>query len=128
MKVKAPLVAWVLGGLALLALLAAAFHFTGEPAPTARATQDVHVTASRYAFEPGNLTVKAGTKLVFHLTSTDVTHGFAIKGTSIYVEVPPGKETVVTFTPTEAGVFDIYCTVFCGSGHPAHRGRLVVEA
>lgn len=127
MRVKASLVAWVLAGLALVALLAAATLLApeGEPVGPAR---DVHIEASRYSFDPGNVTVKAGTRVVLHLTSTDVTHGLAIRGAGVYVEIPPGKETIVAFTAPGPGVYDIYCTVFCGSGHPEHRGKLIVEA
>lgn len=84
------------------------------------------VVASRYAYDPPNVTVRVGDVVVFRVSSSDVTHGFAIEGLHSGVEIPPGETVEVRVRVTEAGTFTIYCTVFCGTGHPQHKGSLVV--
>ena len=128
MENRARLAPWVLAGASVAALLGVATYLH-EAAPAAEVpTETFHVHVTSYEYSPGNLTVKAGTRVVLHLTAGDVPHGFAIEGHPVYETLQPGKEVVVTFVAGEAGVFDIYCTVFCGSGHAQHRGKLVVEA
>lgn len=89
----------------------------------------VDVETRRYVFEPGStvsLNVTEGSLVLLRIRSTDVTHGFAIIEYGINVEVPPGSVVEVKFRADRAGDFTIYCTVFCGSGHPQHKGVLHV--
>jgi heme/copper-type cytochrome/quinol oxidase subunit 2 len=63
-------------------------------------------------------------------------HGFAIPEYGISLNVTPGVDvngtvspvdTVVpTFTATTPGVFQFYCTVYCGEGHSQMIGYFVV--
>ncbi len=48
-----------------------------------------------------------------------IPHGFAIKGyeDKVNVELEDGNIVVVTFTADKQGVFDIYCSEFCGVPH-----------
>lgn len=92
-------------------------------------TRVVDVVVKRYRFDPGTnapLNVSSGETVVLRLTSTDVTHGFAIPDYGVNVEVPPGQTVEVRLTANRIGDFAIYCTVFCGTGHPEHRGTLHV--
>lgn len=66
--------------------------------------------------------------VIIHFRTEDVPHGFAING---YPEVgpyeaTPGQTITFQFTADKAGTFIFYCTVFCGPGHPEHRGTLIV--
>lgn len=124
--------AWLLAS-ALLVAAAVASGCTqppvaGPPSATAR-VEERNVTVHRYVYEPGSnvsINVSLGDEIVLHLTSTDVTHGFAITEYGIHVEVAPGQTTDVRFKADRPGDFTIYCTVFCGSGHPQHKGTLHV--
>lgn len=89
----------------------------------------IDVVTRRYEYVPGTdaaLNVTLGDLVVIRVKSADVTHGFAISEYGIQEEVPAGQEIEVRFRATRAGSFTIYCTVFCGSGHPDHKGTLHV--
>lgn len=102
---------------------------TEAPPDSPEKVLEVSMTAGRYFFEPGTaqpLAIPLGTTVVLRLTSTDVTHGFSILEYGVNEEVPPGQVVEVRFRADRAGDFTIFCTVFCGSGHPQHKGTLRV--
>ena len=118
---------WVAGGAVLLAALAMGCLQRGSEGTGE--VVEVNVTVARYQYTPGSeapLSVPLGSTVVLHLTSADVTHGFAIEGYGVSAEVPAGGTVNVRFQASRAGDFVIYCTVFCGSGHPQHKGTLHV--
>ena len=39
----------------------------------------------------------------------------------------PGSITYYWFTPTRTGDFEILCAEYCGTGHYAMRGRVLVD-
>lgn len=85
------------------------------------------LTSKQWEFEPNQIIVQQGQKVVIRITSTDVPHGFAINELNIYTFVPPGQTVEVSFIANEPGVFEIFCNVFCGEGHSNHRGQLIVR-
>jgi heme/copper-type cytochrome/quinol oxidase subunit 2 len=89
--------------------------------------QRIDLKASKYAFSPGTIQVKAGTPVELHIMSTDGTHGLAIPAQKINERLEPRKEVVVSFTPTRAGKYPFRCSVFCGPGHLDMHGELIVE-
>jgi len=74
------------------------------------------------------IVVTKGDLVIIHLSSGDVTHGFAIRGYPDVgpYEVTPGQTITIQFTAEQAGTFTFYCTVFCGPGHSGHEGTLIV--
>ena len=80
------------------------------------------------AFADTTLTVKKGSPITLRINNLDVTHGFGLDEFGINKITPPGEVTIIKFTATKEGVFTFYCTVFCGTGHPKHKGTLIVEA
>jgi len=88
---------------------------------------DVYMLARLWEWWP-ILELEKGQKYRFHLSSLDWQHGFSLQPTNINIQVHPGVEHVVTFTPTETGTFGIVCNEFCGQGHHTMLGRIhVVE-
>ncbi|MEM2759390.1 MAG: hypothetical protein QXU32_04970 [Nitrososphaerales archaeon] len=92
----------------------------------------VEITMDAYQWRYGycSITVYEGQRVMIALQSLDVPHGFAIDG---YPEVSstfisPNAQSVVTFSADRVGSFTYYCTVFCGEGHPLHKGQLVVQS
>jgi cytochrome c oxidase subunit II len=77
----------------------------------------VEITASRFSYNPSEITLKKGEPVVLVLTSTDVTHGLAIKDFDVKTEIKKGKTAEVTFTPLKVGTFQAKCSHFCGKGH-----------
>jgi len=86
------------------------------------------VTLDSYSYTPHHLIVEAG-KLV-ELTLTSVTtmtpHNFVIKdpagNLSVEQDVSAGKTVTITFTPTQPGIFPIYCDKRLWP-FPSHRDK-----
>ncbi len=99
--------------------------------PTAAAVgadgvQTLTMTADNFTFTPNTVTAKRGVKVRILATSLDVEHSLAIPGLQINANMPVGKTVTVEFTPEQAGSFPFRCAVFCGSGHRAMTGTLIV--
>ncbi len=111
------LVALVLGG----ALGGAARLAADGPA-------EVRISARKFDFHPGKVTVKLGQPIVLVLTSEDRLHGFKMPDLGFRADIVPGQETRVPLTPDKVGSFAFLCDVFCGDGHEDMEGIVVVEA
>ena len=81
------------------------------------APQRIEITAKRFTFDPGEITLKKGQPVVLVIKSADVAHGLRIRELKVDVKVKAGSTTEVRFTPETAGDFVGHCTVFCGAGH-----------
>jgi cytochrome c oxidase subunit 2 len=109
------------------AVLLTAFIFAppthGQPGP-----RRIEVTAKRFNFTPGEITLKKGEPVVLVLQSTDVTHGVRFKELGIEVKAGKGQTSELAFTPSKTGTFVGHCSVFCGPGHGGMKLTLrVVE-
>jgi cytochrome c oxidase subunit II len=103
-----------------LVLMAAVLVTTGLSCPMARAQaapQRIEITAKRFEFSPGEITLKKGQPVVLVLKSLDVGHGIHISELNVLVKVGKGGTAEVQFTPNKTGDFVGHCAVFCGSGH-----------
>lgn len=63
----------------------------------------------------------------FNLRSMDVLHGFYVPQFRTKMDLVPGQVTTLWFTPTATGTYEIACAEYCGRGHHAMRGVVVVE-
>lgn len=89
----------------------------------------IEIVAKRFAFEPDVIEADQGELLRLVLRSADVTHGFAIDGYDVKVEIPKGGDPVsVEFVADRPGSFRVECSEYCGPGHRRMRGSLVVRA
>jgi len=93
-----------------LVLLTGSLVGAGEP-------EKIEIVASRFSYNPPEITLKRGepVTLVFH--SSDVTHGLTIPELGITAEIRKGKDTEITVTPSQTGEFTGKCAYFCGKGH-----------
>lgn len=113
-----------LGATLACATLAATPVAWSEP-PAARTFE---ITASRYTFEPAQIEVQEGERVIVKLHSTDTDHGFAIKEFKVTVAIPKGGEVVsAEFVASKAGTFRFACSEYCGAGHSRMKGVLVVK-
>ena len=77
--------------------------------------QRATVTLDSYSYSPNHLIVEAGKPVNLTLTSvtTMIPHNFIIKDPagklSVEQDVSAGKTVTITFTPTQPGIFPIYC-------------------
>lgn len=114
------------------AVLACTAAFAAVPeapaAEPAAATRTFEMTASRFEFQPSEIEVQQGDRVVVKLHSTDTDHGFAISAFKVKVLVPKSGEVVsAEFVASKAGTFRFACHEYCGSGHSRMKGVLVVK-
>ena len=95
--------------------------------PAAGAPHEFQMTAKKYEFDPGTITVKKGERVKLVITALDKDHGFKIKEFGVEQVLKKGEPTTVEFTADKAGEFPFVCSKFCGFGHGKMKGKLVVE-
>ena len=106
-------------------MLTAAFS---PVAVRAQDAQRIEITAKRFNFTPGEITVKKGQPVVLVLHSEDVEHGLRINEFGVNAHIQPGKTIEVKFTPGKTGNFVGHCIVFCGPGHGTMEIKVHVVA
>jgi cytochrome c oxidase subunit 2 len=89
---------------------------------------DAYVISRQYLFDPRTITVPVGSSVTFYLTSIDVQHGFKLQNTNVNLQVVPGEVSKLTVEFDEVGEFDYICNEFCGAGHAAMAGAVIVAA
>jgi cytochrome c oxidase subunit II len=81
-------------------------------------TRHIDIVASRFSFEPNEITVKKGESVTLSLRSMDVTHGLVIEQLHLRIdEIHKGRSADVAFSPDTTGTFEGKCAHFCGKGH-----------
>lgn len=74
------------------------------------------------------LAVKPGERVLVHVLSNDVIHGFQIPGVRLTTEVDPKAVRSVWFrAPDRPGKYLIQCIDYCGIGHHQMKAWLVVQ-
>src|ERR1700678_4659089 len=96
-----------------VAMLLALFVFTCNKSYAQQAPRRIEITAKRFDFTPGEITLKKGEPVVLVLTSEDVSHGVKFKDLNVVVTAKKGQTSEVAFTPDKAGTFVGHCSVFC---------------
>jgi cytochrome c oxidase subunit 2 len=96
----------------LFAALTCVLPASGQAAP-----RRIEITAKRFDFTPGEITVKKGEPVVLVLKSADVPHGLRFRELGVTVNAGKNQTGEVTFTPNKTGTFVGHCSVFCGAGH-----------
>ena len=98
---------------------------------------EVYVNARQWMYEikyPDGRTaineirVPAGKPVKFILSASDVIHGFYLPDFRVKMDAIPGRTTTLWVQPDRPGEYQIYCTVYCGTGHSNMMARLVVMA
>jgi cytochrome c oxidase subunit 2 len=80
-------------------------------------TYEVAVVAMAFSYQPNTITVPVDKKIIFNVTSTDVTHSFSIVNTNVNMMVVPGLISTKEYTFKETGHYLIVCNEYCGAGH-----------
>lgn len=73
------------------------------------------------------LHVPVGVPVILHLKSADVIHSFWIPEMNGKLDMIPGHDRTMWFTPSRTGTFLGQCAEFCGIEHAWMQIRLVVE-
>ena len=88
---------------------------------------EVYLLAQMWQFSPNLITVPAGSRVTFYVTSKDVQHGFKITNTNINIMALPGEVGVLTATFDTPGTYNFVCHEYCGALHHTMYGQVVVE-
>jgi cytochrome c oxidase subunit II len=72
------------------------------------------------------LRVPAGRPVRLLITSRDVIHSFFVPALRVKADALPGRYTQTWFNATKTGRYEIFCAEYCGMGHSAMLGELVV--
>ena len=97
----------------------------GVPVVRPQPNSDVFVLAEMWRWSPV-LVLQKDQAYKFHISSKDVVHGFSIQPVNMNFQVYPGYDYVLEFKPTESGEYKVICNEFCGIGHHAMIGKIVV--
>ena len=88
---------------------------------------EVYLLGQMWQFTPNLITVPAGSRVTFYVTSRDVQHGFKITNTNINIMALPGEVGVLTATFDTPGTYNFVCHEYCGALHHTMYGQVVVE-
>ncbi len=90
--------------------------------------QIIHITARKFAFLPGEITLKQGVPVLLEFVSADVVMGFNAPDFKVRADIIPGQVARVRLVPQQIGTFDFLCDIFCGDGHEGMSGKIHVVA
>jgi cytochrome c oxidase subunit 2 len=88
----------------------------------------IEMTARRFAYEPNEIGLKAGERVVVTIRAIDFTHGMNLPDLGMRLDLVAGSVRRLELHPKSPGVIDFVCDNFCGSGHEEMHGRFVVTA
>jgi len=85
------------------------------------------MTAKKWEWEPGTITVNQGDRVRLNIKSVDVAHGILLPDFNVDVKFAAGESATAEFVATKKGAFTFRCNVFCGEGHSGMAGTLIVN-
>ena len=110
-----------------MAVLLFGFIATYVAAQSAHANEKViKITAKRFDYTPGKLTLKKGEPVVLELSTSDVLMGFNLPDFNVRADIVPDKVVQVRFVPDKTGTFTFVCDIFCGTKHEEMNGTITV--
>lgn len=86
----------------------------------------VVMIAFTWSFNPAEVRVPVNSEVTFEITSRDVTHGVLLEGTNLNIMVIPGQVAKTTVKFTKPGNYQYVCHEYCGVGHQAMAGKVIV--
>lgn len=95
--------------------------------PPNQGSVEFNLTAKRFAFVPNRLVVRHGQKVILHLTSIDVIHGFVLPEYNIEEELLPNEPKNIRFIADRKGNFSFITNVVSGRQYASMVGNIIVE-
>ncbi len=90
------------------------------------ADSDVYMLARNYDWGKFILELEQGKPYRLHLASQDMPHALVVFQLRMSHKIKVGQFTIVSFSPDRAGRFDMLCGDYCGPGHYAMKGTMIV--
>jgi len=100
----------------------------GGIAQSVAGPRTIEMTAHRFAYEPNEIALRAGERVVIAIRSLDFVHGMNIPDLGMRLDLVPGRVTRLELQPKVPGTIDFVCDNFCGDGHEEMHGRFIVSA
>jgi len=88
-------------------------------------TYEVIIVAKAFGYDPPEIKIPKGKKVIFKVASTDVTHSFSIVNTNVNMMVVPGQINTKEYTFEKTGQYLVLCNEYCGTGH--HFMKTTIE-
>jgi cytochrome c oxidase subunit 2 len=88
----------------------------------------VELVARRFRYEPAEVPLKVGERVVIAIRSLDFVHGMNIPDLNKRLDLVPGVVTRLELQPVKPGDIEFVCDNFCGDGHEEMHGKFVVSA
>jgi cytochrome c oxidase subunit II len=76
--------------------------------------------------EINELHIPVGRAVKLIMTSEDVIHDFSVPAFRVKADVVPGRFVQIWFEPTKPGVYQLFCSEYCGTQHSRMIGQVVV--
>jgi cytochrome c oxidase subunit 2 len=86
----------------------------------------IEMNARRFVYEPNEIALKVGERVVIVIKSIDFVHGMNIPDLDRRLDLVPGKLTRLELQPQKPGEIEFVCDNFCGDGHEQMHGKFVV--
>jgi len=87
------------------------------------------ISAEQWSYFPALFKVDPGDTISFTVTSKDIMHGFSINELGVNLALMPdagvAREVVIPSDMPE-GTYTMYCSIFCGIGHPYMKGSIII--
>lgn len=112
---------------ALLAGVAAAAGGLALRAAAQAEPRVIEIVARRFRYEPAEVPLRVGERVVIAVKSIDFVHGMNIPDLKQRFDLVPGRITRFEVLPTQPGSIDFVCDNFCGDDHEDMHGRFVVS-
>jgi cytochrome c oxidase subunit II len=98
-------------------------------------TKNIDVVAQKWAWnfkypgghESDELHVIHGEDTKLTMKSTDVLHSLFVPVFRAKCDIVPGRFTYMWFNPTKTGIFDLFCTEYCGDKHSQMLSKVHVQ-
>ena len=90
---------------------------------------EFELAAEQWGYSPAALKVDPGDRVRFIVTSQDIMHGFSINELGVNLALNPGVGIVYEVEiPSDMpeGTYTMYCSIFCGIGHPYMKGNILI--
>ena len=89
----------------------------------------VYMYARQFSYFPSTVCLEAGSRYRLVLMSIDVVHGASIQlgDHSLMVRLPRGVPVELELEFDEPGEYMVYCSYYCGIGHPYMSAKIIVE-
>lgn len=97
-----------------------------QAAPSAART--IRVDVASWSFTPSRIEARRGEQVTIQLVGVSGTHGFSVPQLGINEPITAGQTKTITLPTSQAGTFDLLCSIPCGAGHLGMRGQIVIAS